>query len=128
MKRTSVPLLTLCLLFPLAVGCGSATPPAPPAGPIDPAEAPFDPLLFDAMSASVQFDFWPLVPGTVYTYRGETSEGTETIVIEVTDQTRMVMGVECIVVHDEAYLDGELVEDTWDWYAQAIDAAPCPGS
>ena len=40
----------------------------------------------------------------------------------VTDQTRVVAGVPTTVVHDEVRdADGELVEDTFDWYAQ--DAA-----
>jgi len=28
------------------------------------------------------------------------------------------MGVTCIVVHNRASLDGELIEETYDWYAQ----------
>ena len=37
------------------------------------------------------------------------------------DETREVMGVEVRVVHDVVTEDGELVEDTYDWYAQDAD-------
>jgi hypothetical protein len=54
----------------------------------------------------------------VYHYEGETSEGTETIVVEVLDRSRQVNGVTATVVRDQAFLDGELIEDTEDWFAQ----------
>jgi len=66
--------------------------------------------------------YWPLVPGTTYTYEGDTEDGTEVIVVEVTDETREILGVECVVVRDRVYLDGELVEDTRDWYTQDTDS------
>jgi hypothetical protein len=61
---------------------------------------------------------WPLVPGIILTYEGETEDGDEVIVVEVTDDTREILGVECTVVRDRVWLDGELIEDTLDWYAQ----------
>ena len=39
----------------------------------------------------------------------------------VTDSTRVVMGVTCVVVHDVSSSDGKVKEDTWDWYAQDAD-------
>jgi hypothetical protein len=61
--------------------------------------------------------YLPLVPGTVLTYEG----GRERIVLTVTERTRAVMGVTALVVRDRASVDGALVEDTEDWFAQ--DAA-----
>jgi len=61
--------------------------------------------------------YFPLAPGTTRLYKGETSEGTETIVIKVTEQTREILGVTCVVVRDSVYFDGELAEDTFDYYA-----------
>lgn len=66
----------------------------------------------------VDNEYFPLVPDTVYTYEVETDEGDEEIVVEVLDSTRNVMGIDCVVVRDRVYLDGELVEDTHDWFAQ----------
>jgi hypothetical protein len=39
----------------------------------------------------------------------------------VTSQTKEILGVTTTVVHDQAFVKGELVEDTLDWFAQ--DAA-----
>jgi len=63
----------------------------------------------------------PYLPGTTWVYEGETEDGLERIVVEVTGDTREIMGVECTVVRDRVYLDGELIEDTFDWYAQDLD-------
>ncbi|HZD06536.1 MAG TPA: hypothetical protein VE173_16605, partial [Longimicrobiales bacterium] len=34
------------------------------------------------------------------------------------DLAKVVLGVDVTVVHDEVFVDGELTEDTYDWYAQ----------
>jgi hypothetical protein len=61
--------------------------------------------------------YLPLVPGMAMTYQG----AGEKNVFSVTDRTREVMGVTTIVVRDQAFEGGALVEDTEDWFAQ--DAA-----
>ena len=73
-----------------------------------------DPADFDGGASNSLF---PLTPGLIRTYEGETDEGTETVIVEVTHETREIMGVECVIVHDAAYLDGELIEDTLDYFA-----------
>ena len=65
--------------------------------------------------------YLPFVPGTAYTYEAETEDGTERIVVEVLGETRQVAGVTCVVARDRVYLDGVLIEDTHDWYAQDDD-------
>src|SRR5947207_7449210 len=62
--------------------------------------------------------YFPLRVGTTYYYRSETPEGTETEQMEVTDDTQAVMGVTTMIIHDQVFLDGNLTEDTFDWYAQ----------
>lgn len=63
-------------------------------------------------------EYFPLIPGTTFYYEGET-DGTESSnVTYVTHQTRQVLGVTTTVVHDQAFEDGVLVEDTLDYYAQ----------
>jgi hypothetical protein len=54
-------------------------------------------------------------------YEGETGEGLERIEDTVTHETKVVMGVTCITVHNQARLDGELIEETYDWYAQDVE-------
>ena len=65
---------------------------------------------------------FPLRPGTRWVYEGPDDAGdTEHKEVVVTSETREVMGVTCVVVHDRVTMDGELVEDTFDWYAQDKD-------
>lgn len=71
--------------------------------------------------------FYPLIVGTVTTFVSEEDEG-ETIIVEVTDETREIDGIEAIVVRDTVYEglpdeegnpDGDRIEDTDDYYAVA---------
>jgi hypothetical protein len=62
--------------------------------------------------------YFPLIPGTVYHLEEETEEGLETITVTVTKEIRQVAGIAATVVRDTVRLEGELIEDTWDWYAQ----------
>jgi len=61
--------------------------------------------------------YFPLVPGTVMVYEG----GHERIEVEVLAETHTVMGIACVVVRDRGWKRGELIEDTYDWYAQDND-------
>jgi len=79
--------------------------------------------VFDAQRFGTAVDnlYFPLEPGTTYVFEADTEDGLERVEVEITDQTRVVMGVTCVVVHAREYLDGELVEDTFDWFAQDLD-------
>jgi hypothetical protein len=68
-------------------------------------------------STTIDNPLLPLVPGTTYSYVG----GDESIEVTVTDDTKVILGVSCVVVRDTVTLDGEVVEDTLDWYAQDND-------
>jgi len=63
----------------------------------------------------------PLIPGTCSTYEAETDEGTEVTETCVTDDTREILGVACVVVRDTVTVDGEVTEDTFDYFAQDIE-------
>lgn len=93
----------------LAAACdGSSGPNGPDYDPEIPAE----------LGPGVTNPYFPLEPGASYEYEGETDEGLETTLVEVLDETRVVNGVTAAVVRDRVFLDGELIEDTRDWYAQ----------
>ena len=82
-------------------------------------DLPPDPVFLDPVDAASDPNPWfPLVPGTSWTYEAETEDGLETTVDAVTGDTREVDGVEATVLRDEVYLDGELIELTFDWFAQ----------
>ena len=63
--------------------------------------------------------WWPMTPGSRWTYRETDGQGgTQRVQVTVTDQTRTISGVQARVVHDVVTEDGQLVENTYDWYAQ----------
>jgi hypothetical protein len=65
--------------------------------------------------------YYPLIPGTKYVYEGQTEEGLERIEVEILSETRIVMGIAATILRDRVYLEGELIEDTFDWFAQDKD-------
>jgi hypothetical protein len=79
------------------------------------ANPPFDAAPF---VAGIDNPYLPLTPGTVLHYRSETPEGVETNDVAVTRDSKQILGVAVTVVHDQVFLEGELAEDTFDWYAQ----------
>ena len=74
-----------------------------------------------AFTPVIDNPYFPLRPGARWAYEGRSDEGSETKVVEVTGETKMVMGVLCVVVKDVVTLDGQLYEDTVDWFAQDRD-------
>jgi hypothetical protein len=62
--------------------------------------------------------YMPLEPGTTLTYEGAAGDGQERTVVEVTHDTRQILGVTVTVVRDRVYRDDEVIEDTRDWFAQ----------
>lgn len=58
--------------------------------------------------------YFPLVKGNTWIYEA----GDETITVTVSDQTVEILGITAVVVHDVVTEEGELKEDTDDWYAQ----------
>jgi hypothetical protein len=79
----------------------------------------FDPASFDPDFAHLTNPnrYFPLVIGNKWEYRG----GAEINTVKVLSQTKRIEGVTCIVVRDQVVKGGDLVEDTDDWYAQALD-------
>jgi adenine phosphoribosyltransferase len=60
--------------------------------------------------------YMTLQPGTTYVYKNDGTD--ETVYTETTRQTKLIDGVVCTVVHDRSFTDGELSEDTFDYFAQ----------
>jgi hypothetical protein len=91
------------------------------------AECRYDPVIVPGeflspeQTAANPNPYLPLVPGTTRRYRAETEDGTEIIEVVVTHDTKEIQGVTCIVVRDTVWLNGELKEDTDDWFAQHMN-------
>src|SRR5262249_27205766 len=84
--------------------------------------AAYDPAIAPAnFVAGIDNQFFPLVPGTTFVYEGQTPDGLEHDEFAVTHNTRVILGVTCIEVHDTVTTDGVLTEDTLDWFAQDTD-------
>ena len=77
----------------------------------------FDPINFDPHLTTPN-PYFPLNVGDKWVYKG----GDETITVEVLDKTKLIAGVTCRVVNDLVEEDGDVIEDTDDWYAQAWDS------
>lgn len=72
-------------------------------------------------STTIDNEFMPLKPAAVFTYDGTSSDGAYKVVVTVTNDTKMIAGVTCVVVHDQVTMGGQVTEDTFDWYAQDKD-------
>ncbi|MCO4293333.1 hypothetical protein NF867_10690 [Solitalea sp. MAHUQ-68] len=62
--------------------------------------------------------YLPLTRGKVFTYRSVTADGVEIDIVKVTYKTKNIIGVPTTIVHDQSFIDGELAEDTFDYFAQ----------
>lgn len=117
------------LLPAVLAGCGSdeggrVDDPAPSVSPVKlpRADEPYR-LDADSLSPDVTNAWFPLEPGTRWTYREVDEDGeVMEVVVTATSETRMIAnGAEARVVRDTVTLDGEIIEDTLDWYAQGTD-------
>lgn len=72
----------------------------------------------DNFVARIDNNYYPLNPGTKYTYRIQTEDGVERNEVQVTRQTKTILGVTCTVIADSVWLNDGLIEATLDWYAQ----------
>ncbi len=63
--------------------------------------------------------YFPLFPGTTYVYKGAEDGEVQGTVVEVTTETKTILGVPAVVVRDTVTdRKGGLIEQTLDWFAQ----------
>ena len=81
-----------------------------------------DPVDLEPADFTTEIDnpYWPIKPGTRWTYREIDEEGRKVkVVVIVTRMTKKIAnGITARVVRDTVSADGALIEDTFDWYAQ----------
>ncbi len=83
--------------------------------PYDPKINPADFVDPSAIGFAVPANpYFPIIRGTTWAYGSDGQ--TETVV--VTGETKKLLGVNCAVVRDIAKEDGQIIEDTRDFYAQ----------
>ena len=64
--------------------------------------------------------WFPLKPGAVLTYRGESDGTPATDVFRVTSRHKRILGIEATVVDDHVIAHGRVSERTADYYAQDL--------
>jgi hypothetical protein len=77
-------------------------------------------LAASAFSTHIDNPYLPMSPGSRWVYHETAADGTsQRVVVKVTKQTKLIAnGVTARVVRDTATSKGQVVEDTFDWYAQ----------
>jgi hypothetical protein len=114
--RAVLTLVTMASVLLVHAGCGGSGDTALPVGA---EQVDLDPSAF---TTEIDNPYWPMPQGARWVYRETDEEGNEQRVeVTVTDETRTIQGIETRVVHDLVTEDGEVVEDTYDWYAQDSD-------
>ena len=124
MSRHSGLLLGAALSLAVATGCGGESA-APSSGAEPQLPQTSDPVELDPADFSADIDnrYWPMESGTRWTYREIDEEGTVVeVVVTATSETKEIAnGVTARVVRDTVTEDGQVIEDTFDWYAQDSD-------
>jgi hypothetical protein len=119
-------------------GCTSSTDaqsPANPPGPVGLESRPesgqptgsslpigADPVNLDPadFSTDITNPYWPMKPGTRWIYRSVEADGVkqDIAIVATTTTKKLANGITARVVRDTAREEGQIVEDTLDWYAQ----------
>jgi hypothetical protein len=69
--------------------------------------------------ANIDNPYWPMAPGSRWRYRERDAAGnTRHIEVTVLGKTERIAGIDARVVHDVVSENGEVQENTYDWYAQ----------
>ena len=117
MRRASV-LAILGVVLLLVSGCGGDDDAEPVIDPGDGGD--YAPVLDPGNFVDrIDNPLLPFIPGSRWVY--ETDDGSERIEIEVLEETRVILGITATIVRDIVTEDGEVIEDTLDWYAQDRD-------
>ncbi len=85
-----------------------------------PYDPPFEPSLFvnpaDIGGSVAPNPYLPIIAGRTLVYKND----DETVTVKVTGDIKLISGVPCAVVSDIVTVNGQVVEDTIDWFAQDL--------
>jgi hypothetical protein len=109
LRRSMGMILIQALLWSAIVGPAATEPAAQAYNPrINPAD----------FQTTIDNPWFPLVPGTTFIYREQIGGSKNENVVTVTSETKVIMGVTCVVVNDIVKEKDVIIEETTDWYAQ----------
>jgi hypothetical protein len=128
MKRKSITPFVAFLAALVLAGCsssksGTSNAGAPPASasavatasPLPPYHVKIDPANYTDVITN---PYMPMKPGTTAVYQGTKGNVPLRATFKITNQTKTILGVRCVVVQDTVTLNGSLEEKTLDWFAQ----------
>ncbi len=114
--RRSVVAVAIALLVLPSAACGGSKEPES-ALPRGSETVDIDPASF---TTKITNRYWPMAPGTRWTYReiDEAGKELEVIVTASSETKKTASGIDALVIRDTVRENGELIEDTFDWYAE----------
>ena len=69
--------------------------------------------------------FFPMRVGRQWVYEGEEDGESVALQITILDRTRTIAGVTTRVIEEREWVDGELLEVSWNYFARARDGTVC---
>ena len=119
MLRKIAPMLALAVPFaaaPAANGTPSAALDCSAPLPQGSEEVQLDPADF---VATIDNPWWPMAVGSKWVAKETSGNGPgQKNITVVKSRTKEIVGIAATVVHDKVLEQGDVVEDTFDWYAQ----------
>jgi hypothetical protein len=109
--------LSLSLAVIALAGCGGGSKSSSGSSPLPQGTTPskLDPSKF---TTEIDNPYWPMRPGSRWVYSEVEDGKAQRVDVTVTDKTKALGGVTARVVHDRVTRKGQVLEDTYDWYAQ----------
>lgn len=107
--RSISPVIAVAAASLAALSSHAATQPCPSS--IDPSQ----------FVSRIDNPYFPLVPGTTFFYEGQKDGIPARDEFFVTKDVKKILGVTTTVIRDRAFENNQLVEETFDWFAQDVD-------
>ena len=109
--RWSIAVLAAVLALSACGGKSSSLPDGTKSVKLDPSK----------FTTEIDNPYWPMKPGSHWVYSEVEDGEAQRVDVTALDRTKTLGGVTARVVHDQVTRKGQVLEDTYDWYAQDSD-------
>ena len=109
--RWSIAVLAAVLALSACGGNSSSLPDGTKSVKLDPSK----------FTTEIDNPYWPMRPGSHWVYSEVEDGEAQRVDVTALDRTKTLGGVTARVVHDQVTRKGQVLEDTYDWYAQDSD-------
>lgn len=106
--RWSIAVLAAVLALSACGGKSSSLPDGTKSVKLDPSK----------FTTEIDNPYWPIRPGSHWVYSEVEDGEAQRVDVTALDRTKTLGGVTARVVHDQVTRKGQVLEDTYDWYAQ----------